>query len=194
MKHNIHTLFKAGDGRVMSDHVVSIREGMYARVYSEGWDCSLKGEQIDVWMIPYVPASDCETAIAIPYLERIYLDCCTTYDKPKFQLDKGRTFDTLEEQGAFILRRKCGAENVNVYIQYMKGSQAPAAVRNYCGTPSPVLIPGSQAVDGNGNNGGTPTITPPIAADVSASLEVAVVPVVIVPPILHSDAEELFQP
>lgn len=115
----IHTLFAAGDERVASEHVVSIRPGTFARLFSEGWDCEKDGK-IDAWYIPMVPANECEDAIAVPYLERCQIDCCSTVDVPKLRLTKNRTFDIITEVGTYVLQRVCEAEDVTVYIQYQK--------------------------------------------------------------------------
>ena len=120
MYNKITKIFEAGDGRIAAEHVIHLRDGIQARLFTDGWDCVADDEVIDVWHIPYVPANDCEDAIAVPYLERCRIDCCTTLDIPKAKLTKNRTFDIISDVGAFILRRKCGAEAVNVYIQYMK--------------------------------------------------------------------------
>lgn len=115
----IHTLFKAGDGRIASEHVVSIRPGWQARLFSEGWDCDGDGG-IVAWYIPMVPANECEDAIAVPYLERCTIDCCSTVDVPKLSLTKNRTFDIITDVGTYVLQRQCEAEDVTVYIQYKK--------------------------------------------------------------------------
>lgn len=121
--NKIYKLFEAGDGREASEHVVSIRKGWYARIYSEGWDCTCieaEDEVIEAWLIPYVPANECEQAIAVPYMERCQIDCCTSIDVPKLRLTKDRQFDIINDIGTYVLQRKCHAGGVTVYIQYME--------------------------------------------------------------------------
>lgn len=121
-KSQVHKIFEANDGRVVSSDLLIVGHGHDIELYSTGWDCDLN-EKITPYVIFNFPAHpECDEALAAPFVE----DCkdgCETIQQPSFELTKRRSYARITKPGAYFLHRTCGAETVTVWYKRIQSSQ-----------------------------------------------------------------------
>jgi len=111
-------IFESMDNRHSSNEILFVREGERAILVSQGWDCDNDCEEICVYRFMHYPSdAQCEDAIIYKY-ERDDGSCCG--ETEEVSLTGGRTQIFIEEAGAYLLHRACGAEMVAVIGKYEK--------------------------------------------------------------------------